>query len=148
VEGGNFQTMDPFGGRRYVMHYPLLEHWIAQFGLAPPDVTLMRFFSKLCCLGGLQALSVDKPAVPTGLVALGSGGGFLGVGDPQEIAVKAREQKINVVAQRSVHLPEMIASALALIGTKPSGAHTDYAKLVLADFVADQTVVLFVPVAP
>jgi hypothetical protein len=145
VEGGTIRNIDPFGGRRYVVHYPLLEHWGAQFGLAPPDLILMHFFSWLCCLAGLKSLSVDTPGVFTNVVALG--GGHLAVGDPRAIAVKLREQKINIVSERSVHTPEMIASALTLTGTKPSEG-AQYAKLVLADFAADQTVVLLVPVVP
>jgi hypothetical protein len=162
VGGGTITEIDPFGGRRYVVHYPLLEHWGAQFGLAPPDVTLMRFFSKLCCLAGLQSLSVDTPAPPTGVVRLG--GGLLGVGDPSKIdgEITAKLNGGNIVAQRSVHTPEMIASALMLItpaqptGSGPSttpgrgtaSESAQYEKLVLADFVADQTVVLVVPVTP
>jgi hypothetical protein len=142
VEGGTIKEIDQFGGRRYVVHYPLLEHWGAEFGLAPLDVIAMRFFSRVCCLAGLHALSADT-SVPTGLVALGAG--FLAVGDPKAIAVKMRDKKI--AAQRSVHTPEMIASALTLLGTKPAEKDV-YAKLVLADFAADQTVVLLVPVPP
>jgi hypothetical protein len=152
VEGGRIREVDPFGGRRYVVHYPLLEHWGAQFGLAPLDVTAARFFSKLCCLAGLPALGVDRPDVPVVLVPLGNG--YLAVGDPPGIAARLNEAKVSIVAQRKAAAPEMIASALALAGnsrpttTAPSqAAQTRYTSLVLADFVADQTVMLLTPVS-
>jgi hypothetical protein len=146
VAGGTIQGIDPFGGRRYVVHYPLLEHWGAQFGIAPLDVMASRFFSKLCCVSALPALGVASPNVPVAAVALGAGQ-FV-VGDPKEIATLLERAKVTIVARRSVGLPEMIASALALSGTQPSptqGEQRQYTALVLDDFVANQTVMLFLP---
>jgi hypothetical protein len=144
VEAGTISAIDPFGGRRYVVHYPLLEDWGAQFGIAPLDLTATRFFSKLCCQAGLPAVSPAQPAVTAQVVAIG--GGHLAVGDPSEIARKLSGQPI--VDQRRVATPEMIASVLTLLGTKPPPTRSSqqYTALVLADFVADQTVMLLVPV--
>jgi hypothetical protein len=55
VAGGDFQEINPWDGRRWVMHYPLLAHWGQQFGMTPPDVTASKIFSMLCCLGNLAA---------------------------------------------------------------------------------------------
>ena len=146
VDGGTIQKIDPFGGRRYVMHYPILEHWGAQFGLAPPDITFSRFFSKLCCLAGLAPLNVDKPDVPAALVPLGTG--YLAVGEPTDIA-KALPEQVQIVERREAGLPEMIASVLVLLSsTKSAGApgQTSYRALSLNNFVAAHTVLLIMPV--
>jgi hypothetical protein len=143
VEGGHIQKIDPFGGRRYVVHYPMIEHWGAQFGMAPVDVFLTRFFSSLCCISALPGTFVNQPTV--GVLFQPIGGGFLAVGEPQDIAPKLTGKVI--VSERRVSAPEMITSALALIGTNPStGGAPQFNKLVLADFVAEQTVILLTPV--
>jgi hypothetical protein len=87
VEGGALQGIDPFGGRRYVIHYPLLEHWGAQFGLAPLDVTALRFFSTLCCLSGLPAPDPQRRGAAVGRVPLG--GGLLLIGAPEQVVAEA-----------------------------------------------------------
>lgn len=55
IRGGRIVDVDPWGGRRWVVHYPLLSYWGHQFGIAPLDVTASRLFSMVCCLGGLPA---------------------------------------------------------------------------------------------
>ncbi|MDR3698744.1 MAG: hypothetical protein P4L56_03855 [Candidatus Sulfopaludibacter sp.] len=143
VEGGDIRKIDPFGGRRYVMHYPLLSHWGAQFGIAPLDITLQRFFSKLCCVSSLSAAYVNQPLVFPFVTQIG--GGYLAVGDPGDIATKLSDKV--VVNQRRVSTPEMIGAALAMSGTTAStGTGLQYNQLILADLVADQTVILLVPV--
>jgi hypothetical protein len=142
VEAGTIKRIDPFGGRRYVVHYPLLEHWAQQFGIPPLDLTASRFFSLLCCLAGLPALSVDSPEVPVLIVPIG--GGILAVGEPRMVE-KQLGERIRVIERRKVGAAEMIASAVVLIGTKASDKNFQYNGLVLADFVADQTVTLLVP---
>jgi hypothetical protein len=145
MEGGTIQNIDPFGGRRYVVHYPLLEHWGAQFGIAPLDITATRFFSKLCCLAGLPAAAAGAGAfdVPGQVIQLG--GGYLAVGDPNVFSANLKDKQI--VAFRKVSTPEMIVSALSLIGTKPASSppQPQFTALVLADVVADQSVTLLVP---
>jgi len=142
VEAGTIQSVDPFGGRRYVVHYPLLEHWGSQFGIAPLDVTAMRFFSKLCCLASLPANDVGKPNLPS--VAVPLGGGHLLIGEPAAMAENLRDK--NIVAQRKVGMAEMIASTIVAINTKRNGAENrPYTALILGDFVAQQTVMLLTP---
>jgi hypothetical protein len=144
VDGGTIQSIDPFGGRRYVIHYPLLEHWGAQFGLAPLDVTAMRIFSKLCCVASLPGLCVDRPEVPATVVAVGAG--YVAVGEPRAIASQLAEKQIAVDGQRKVGTPEMIVSAINLLTSKPpAGDRARYTALVLGDFVAEQTVMLLEP---
>jgi hypothetical protein len=143
VEGGDIAKIDPFGGRRYVIHYPLLAHWGAQFGIAPLDITLLRFFSKLCCVSSLSAVAVDNPVLFPFVTEMG--GGYLAVGDPADIATKLNDKVI--VNQRRVSTPEMIVSALTLIGTSAQAGTRQFTQLILADLVADQTVVLLLPVA-
>lgn len=147
VEGGAIQSIDPFGGRRHVVHYPLLEHWGSQFGIAPLDLTASRFFSKLCCLSALPAVSVKSPDVSGQLIAVG--GGHLWIGDPREIHATLDKHQIDIVGQRKVATPEMIAAALTLIGTRPERNEGDvrsqYTALVLAELVADQTIMLLIP---
>ena len=148
IEGGTISHIDPFGGRRHVIHYPLLSHWGAQFGLAPLDITASTFFSKICCLGSLPAVVGRQQDPKAAWVSLGNG--FLGVGEPRQIQARTEEalKGAEIATRRSVGLPEMIATAIAATSassTRPGDAQARYAALELADFVADQTVVLFVP---
>ena len=60
LQAGTIGEVDPFGGRRYVVQYPLLTHWAAQIGLAPLDATITRLASLLCCVAALP-----RPTTPT-----------------------------------------------------------------------------------
>jgi hypothetical protein len=55
VSGGTIQSIDPWGGRRWVVHYPLLAYWGQQFGITPPDALASKFFDFICCIGHLPA---------------------------------------------------------------------------------------------
>jgi hypothetical protein len=144
VEAGTIQSVDPFGGRRWVVHYPLLEHWGGQFGLAPPDLIASRFFSRLCCVAALPALSGGEPELPQGLIEVG--GGFVAIGDPARIAAAARERNIAIVERREAGLPEIIAAAIAALGARERRDEaTRYRALVLSSFVAPDTIMLLVP---
>jgi hypothetical protein len=161
LEGETLHRIDPFGGRRHVVHYPLLEHWGTQFGIAPPDLTASSFFSKLCCIASLP--SVDGRGILGGKASqVEIGQGVLLYGD--SASVKEALAKENAEARR-VGLPEMIASVVTLMQkrgsenvhvvdtTKANDTTTDTGStsgrfrsaLVLADVVADHTVVLLMP---
>jgi hypothetical protein len=144
VEGGTIQAIDPFGGRRYVIHYPVLEHWGAQFGIAPPDIWISRFFSKLCCLGSLSGSGGDQTNLTGTFAPVGAG--YIAAGDPVYIngELDRRTERLKVVGRRNVGLAEMIASALSLLGSSGSQV-AQYEALVLADVVAEGTVMLLVP---
>ena len=149
VEGGTLQHLDPFGGRRHVVHYPLLAHWGAQFGIAPLDITASALFSKICCIGSLPAIGGQSRETKAAWIQLGSG--YLALGEPRDIdaafnnALNIAPQNAKIVSRRSVGTPEMIATAIAAIGRKSNSPPTEYVALSLADVAADQTVVLFVP---
>ena len=53
IASGQIESISPWSGRRWVMHYPLVSYWGAQFGIVPPDVLASRLFSLICCLGSL-----------------------------------------------------------------------------------------------
>ena len=53
VEGGRIVTVDPWGGRRWVVHYPLLAYWGQQFGIMPPDAIASKVFDIICCIASL-----------------------------------------------------------------------------------------------
>jgi hypothetical protein len=142
VEGGTIQRIDPFAGRRYVVHYPLIEHWGAQFGIAPPDLTASHFFSKLCCLGSLHQVDGDRGQVPIGFISMG--GGYLAFGHPREIMASAEKHNIRIAARRHVRAPEMIVSALTMSRPGPS-TNREYTALILSELVEEQTVMLLRP---
>jgi len=150
VEGGTIQCIDPFGGRRHVVHYPLLSHWGAQLGLAPLDLSLNRLFAKLCCIAGLPALDGQSGEPPRGLVAMGPG--FVAIGSAASMQAQLDERQFKIIEKRSATMAEVVAEALALFGRrspKPTDATGDttrtFRALVLADVVAAGTVVLLVP---
>jgi hypothetical protein len=156
VDGGTIQRIDPFGGRRWVIHYPLLEHWGAQFGIAPLDLTASRFFSKLCCISALPASGAPADQTPWRQIPIGNG--MLLVGD---LASPLVELKPLIASQRTVGVPEMIASVVTLLARPPSAAppqptpappaappETRFTALVLGEVVAEGTVMLLVPETP
>lgn len=53
VDAGEIQMVDPWGGRRWVIHYPILSYWGQQFGIMPLDAIASRFFHLICCISGL-----------------------------------------------------------------------------------------------
>jgi hypothetical protein len=146
VEGGAIHGVDPWGGRRYVMHYPLLEHWGEQFGIAPPDLALSRLFSKICCLATLGSSGGRPGDVGHHMVSIGHG--YLMFGQPESIATTLNGDA-TIVAQRKVGLPEMLASVVTLAsgaqggGAQGGGTHE---AIILNDLVSDRSVVLAMPV--
>jgi hypothetical protein len=149
VQGGTIAGVDPFGGRRHVVHYPLLAHWGAQFGLAPLDVVASRFFSTLCCVGSLPAVGPDRPEIPANRLELGSG--LLLYGDRTRFAERLRAGE-RLVSERRVGTLEFVAAVVQALTTRApqttpaaNGTSRDYAAVILGDVVADQTVMLLLP---
>ncbi|HEX2572303.1 MAG TPA: hypothetical protein VH877_22350 [Polyangia bacterium] len=83
VSAGIIQSVDPWGGRRWAMHYPLIAYWGQQFGVAPPDLTASRLFSLVCCISALPVPHVAD-ALPRVDLLVPLGQGFLALGDEQE----------------------------------------------------------------
>jgi hypothetical protein len=79
VDRGQIQHLDPWGGRRYVVHYPLLAHWGSMLGIVPVDVLAQRFFSILCCVAGLPAFGAIATTQPP-VVSVAGGGHAVPVG--------------------------------------------------------------------
>ncbi len=152
VEGGTIQSVDPFGGRRYVMHYPLIEHWLGQFDVPPPDLLIGRLFSKLCCVAGLPALGGEQHG-KSYLIPFRRGYAVLGDWEGIDEETRAR---VRVVSQRRVGIPEMIVAALDLLGShevapierkkSDESERSVYTALVLDEIVAEGTVTLLTPV--
>jgi hypothetical protein len=81
VAGGEVQHVDPWGGRRYVVHYPLLAHWGSTFGIVPPDVLVQRLFSIICCVAGLPGIGGTRlPERPVGVAVPAASGTAVPVG--------------------------------------------------------------------
>ena len=53
INSGRIVDVDPWGGRRWVVHYPLLSYWGQQFGMVPFDVFASRLFGMICCIARL-----------------------------------------------------------------------------------------------
>jgi hypothetical protein len=149
AQAGSLTDIDPFGGRRNVVHYPLLAHWGAQLGLAPLDVTASRVFSLLCCVASLPAIGTSTGSKAS-LVELGAARLALG----PKSRVQALLAKENVVSSRQAGIVEFVGSLVVAAQARskpkvdvkvPEQKGTEYAALVLSEVVAEGTVVLLVP---
>ena len=69
IEGGVIQSVDAWGGRRWVMHYPLLAHWGQQLGIMPIDAIASKLFGLVCCIAGLPAPVFGDRRAIGGMVA-------------------------------------------------------------------------------
>jgi hypothetical protein len=64
VDGGTIVDVDPWGGRRWVVHYPLLAYWGQQFGIMPPDAIASKLFGIICCFAGIAQPPKQEPTQP------------------------------------------------------------------------------------
>jgi hypothetical protein len=118
VSGGHIQSVDPWGGRRWVVHYPLLAYWGQQFGIMPFDALASKIFGFICCIAGLPAPRFpDRPDI-VGLapgLSAGNGGSVIGrasdvnlgramliLGTPAEAAARIAELGIPISRVTSV----------------------------------------------
>jgi hypothetical protein len=84
VEAGNIADINPWGGRRYVVHYPLLAHWGEQLGIVPLDVMVSRLMSMVCCVAAIPFpdFTTKVPGIggrPIGVEAVPVGNAILSV---------------------------------------------------------------------
>lgn len=161
VHGGRIVEVDPWGGRRWVVHYPLLSYWGHQFGIAPLDLTASRLFSMICCLGGLPVPPIRQP-VPgtTAPPAPGTPPGganppntnllfpFINSTDAKPVAVghvflvsgtraealkQLREAGVVPGVTRELELTEFVATLLLRLREQPPGAVSQYTLFALRD---------------
>lgn len=121
VSSGEIQSISPWGGRRWVMHYPLLAYWGEQFGIVPPDVLASRLFSVICCLGNLPAPGRTNPepvvpSVPSKEYAVGSGYLRMAATAPAQASAAS-------MPTRSISLTDFAARTLSALArpAAPSG---------------------------
>jgi hypothetical protein len=122
VCGGEIERIDPWGGRRWVMHYPLLAYWGKQFGIVPPDALASRIFAFICCLARLERPSCegfyqeDRIAEKTEMEIGGATFG-IGSGPPRQSEDTVHGRQIS--RRETVSLLEFAAHALAAIAQPP-----------------------------
>jgi hypothetical protein len=123
VAAGGIGDVDPFGGRRWVLHAPLLMHWGEQVGLAPLDVTASRLFSTLCCVASLPA-QAPHAAPPAVLQPLGNG--YLAFGPPAKVAEELASHQVVIAESRTLAFAEFVTTAInaAQSDQSPPGGST------------------------
>jgi hypothetical protein len=121
ISGQVIERVDPWSGRRWVMHYPLWSYWGAQFGLVPPDVLASRLFSFICCIAGLKPPNVT----------LGQRAGALSipVGAGQIVVDPARAEGTPV---ETVSLPVFAARVVSALAREPALQGTPMVDIALA----------------
>ncbi|HSB37013.1 MAG TPA: hypothetical protein VLH41_09045 [Thermoanaerobaculia bacterium] len=126
IEGGTIRMVDPWGGRRWVVHYPLLAYWGKQFGIQPLDALASKFFDLICCVAnlfpekGTTRLTAGTEQPIAGLAAPQSAVVPLGASAlifDEPASVPAHLARMGVVAERTVELGtvEFIAQVMQAI---------------------------------
>jgi hypothetical protein len=118
VCGGEIERIDPWGGRRWVMHYPLLAYWGEQFGIVPPDALASRIFALICCLARLERPSCegfyrDDRVAERMEMEIGGARFGIGPGSPRQSGNTVHGRQIS--RRETVSLLEFAAHALAAI---------------------------------
>ena len=127
VKAGDICSVDSWGGRRWVVHYPLLAHWGEQFGLTPPDVLASRLFDFICCLAELRlpplpSREKDQPPASTthfNTAVFPVGPSYLMFGTRQDVLAWAEERKMRHVRDERMGLLDFIS--LVVAGTRSPG---------------------------
>jgi hypothetical protein len=138
IAGGAIQGIDPWGGRRWVVHYPLIEYWGRQFGIAPPDLIASKLFDLICCVARLTVpdptqesrlgppILVQPPetAQPVGRDSLNElGRSFVGVGPSGAVLARLAAAGVKPARTVTVSAAEFVtrtAAELVQIGQPPS----------------------------
>jgi hypothetical protein len=137
VKAGDICEVDSWGGRRWVVHYPLLAYWGEQFGLTPPDVLASRLFDFICCIADLRLPPLpprdrDQPTGSTTHVSTAVfpvGRSYLMFGDREDVLVRAKELKMQHGPVKEVGLLDFIQRVVAGARSPgdPKGPYTLYA---------------------
>jgi hypothetical protein len=121
VEGGTIRMVDPWGGRRWVVHYPLVAYWGKQFGIQPFDAIASKFFDMLCCVAHLYPSAQGTQQLQPGVIFRG-----LNIGDVKTPIVSFGASALILDS------PEKLPGRLAELGVAPERRVT----LSPAEFVA------------
>lgn len=106
VAGGTIGDVDMYGGRRWVMHGPLINHWMGQVGIAPIDVMASRFMSQLCCVASLPSIGL-LDALPAVVIKLNRG--YLTFGVPDEVKAKLQaDEGVAITRAETIGFVDMI----------------------------------------
>ena len=129
VDGGVIQSVDPWGGRRWVVHYPLLAYWGQQFGIMPPDAIASKLFDLICCIAGIGAarpmaataattssFGTRQPSLTAQAIPLGRMMVF--TGSDQDVTSSLAQA--NVQPARSLHLNPVDFIARVTRATEPT----------------------------
>jgi hypothetical protein len=128
VEAGNIADINPWGGRRYVVHYPLLAHWGEQLGIVPLDVMVSRLMSMVCCVAGIPFpdVTTNVPGIgirPIGVEAVPVGNAILSVagsrtsyaGKPVYRTEVLNQSEFTARAARNINAPAAVQPAAGYI---------------------------------
>jgi hypothetical protein len=63
-KAGRIVSVDPWGGRRWVLHFPLITHWTGLAGVAPLDYLASKVFEFICCIASYGRRLTQKPVSP------------------------------------------------------------------------------------
>jgi hypothetical protein len=135
---GDIIRVDPWGGRRWVVHYPLLSYWGEQFGIVPLDVQASRLFGLICCIGGLPAPAVPVEQIPiTGLLAgfagntaavsdISVGAGRLLFGSSNTVTRRLGQLGIEPAARAQLGMFDFVLRTLGQLEQPPAAVGTGY----------------------
>jgi hypothetical protein len=133
VKAGDICEIDSWGGRRWVVHYPLLAYWLEQFGITPPDVLASRVFDLICCIAGHlrtpppPARYPDEPEGSTThltTAAFNAQGSYLVFGSAQDAQARFNDMgvKVQTKTAQTVGLREFIGRVLSAVrGPRQTG---------------------------
>jgi hypothetical protein len=126
IRGSRLVDVDPWGGRRWVVHYPLLSYWGHQFGLVPLDVFASRLFGLICCVSRLPFPTLERRLDP------GSNQGYIPVANMRLYTAKSAQlnrdlgaEGVRVLAQHDVGLPEFLLKLFTNLRSPDTAAARD-----------------------
>ena len=137
IASGQIESISPWSGRRWVMHYPLVSYWGAQFGIVPPDVLASRLFSLICCLGslpipGIAVFNAAGRSNASKEVAVGAG--FLRIASAPSTQSATSSSAQN--PSQSLDLASFAARILSTLARPAAPAGTPMSDFTLAGFNA------------
>lgn len=142
IEGGAIQSVDAWGGRRWVMHYPLLAHWGQQLGVMPIDAVASKLFGLVCCVAGLPVPAFDdrrggyanarrvrmeeRAWMQPGERAVDLGNAMLVHGDETVLASHLADAGLRTARRETLDPAEFLARVSDAVMRPPEGALADH----------------------